>query len=89
MREWCAPFVFCGDEPTYHQVYMRRNKPRGGHPASDEIIIHDMDEEDEVEPREKPSEVFKRYFGPEHGVALPPRSRYGYRPLDLSDGEER
>ena len=53
---------------------------------SDEIIIHDMDEEDEAGPREKPSEVFKRYFGPEHGVALPPRNRYGYRPLDLSDG---
>ena len=45
-------YVFCGDEPTYHQVYMRRNKPRGGHPASDEIIIHDMDEEDEAEPPE-------------------------------------
>ena len=68
---------------------MRRNKTRGGHPASDEIIIHDMDEEDEVEPREKPSEIFRRYFGPEHGVALPPPVRYGYRPLDLSDGEER
>ncbi len=55
---------------------------------SDEIIIHDMDEEDEVEPREKPSEVFKRHFGPEHGVALPPRIRYGYLPLDLSDDVE-
>ena len=82
-------YVFCGDEPTYHQVYMRRNKPRGGHPASDEITIHDMDNEDDAESCAKPSEVFKRYFGPEHGVALPPRNRYGYRPLDLSDGEER
>ena len=55
---------------------------------SDEIIIHDMDGEGEAEPREKPSEVFKRHFGPEYGVELPPRFHYGYRPLDLSDGEE-
>ena len=55
---------------------------------SDEIIIHDMDGEGEAEPREKPSEVFKRHFGPEYGVELPPRVHYGYRPLDLSDGEE-
>ena len=47
-----------------------------------------MDGEDEAEPRAKPSEVFRRYFGPEHGVELPPRVRYGYRPLDLSDDEE-
>ncbi len=66
---------------------MRRNKTRGSHPASDEITIHDMDEEDEAERRAKPSEVFKRYFGPEHGVELPPRVRYGYRPLDLGDEE--
>ena len=68
---------------------MRRNKTRGGHPASDEVTIHDMDEEDEAEPHVKPSEVFKQYFGPEHGVALPPRVRYSYCPLDLGDGEER
>ena len=47
-----------------------------------------MDEGDEAERLVKPSEVFKRYFGPEHGVELPPRNRYGYRPLDLGDGEE-
>lgn len=47
-----------------------------------------MDEGDEAEPRVKPSEAFRRHFGPEHGVELPPRARYGYRPLDLSDEEE-
>ena len=56
---------------------------------SSDITIHDMDEGDEAERLVKPSEVFERYFGPEHGVALPPRNRYGYRPLDLSNGEER
>ena len=30
-----------------------------------------------------PSEVFKRYFGPEHGVELSLRDRYGYRPVEL------
>ena len=35
--------------------------------------------------RRKPSEAFRRYFGPEHGIELPPRGRYGYRPVDFSD----
>ena len=33
----------------------------------------------------KPSETFKRYFGPEHGVELPPPARYGYRPVKVTD----
>jgi len=37
--------------------------------------------------RTSPSEAFKRYFGPEHGVDLPPRSRYGYRPVELDENE--
>lgn len=73
---------------TRNYVNFRANKTGGGYPASDETTIHDMDEGDEAEPREKPSEVFRRYFGPEHGVELPPRACYGYRSLDLSDGEK-
>jgi plasmid stability protein len=38
--------------------------------------------------REKPSEVFRRYFGPEHGVELPPRGKYGYRPVEFQDSDE-
>ena len=30
--------------------------------------------------RAKPSEAFKRFFGPEHGVELPAFRRYAYRP---------
>ena len=37
--------------------------------------------------RTSPSEAFKRYFGPEHGVDLPLGSRYGYRPVEF-DGNE-
>lgn len=33
----------------------------------------------------KPSEVFKRYFGSEHGVELPPPRRRGYRPVEFAD----
>ena len=47
-----------------------------------------MDEGDEAEPREKPSEAFRGHFGPEHGVVLPPRIRYGYRPLEPDDENE-
>jgi len=35
--------------------------------------------------RERPSEAFRRHFGPEHGVELPERSRYGYRPVQFED----
>ena len=31
------------------------------------------------------SDAFKRYFGPEHGVELPPRARYAYRPIEFDD----
>ena len=37
------------------------------------------------ERRAKPSEAFERYFGPEHGVELPPPDRYGYRPVSFAD----
>ena len=35
------------------------------------------------ERRAKPSEVFERHFGPEHGVELPPSERYRYRPVSF------
>ena len=38
-----------------------------------------------VERRTKPSEAFKRYFGPEHGVELPPPERYAYTPVEFAD----
>ncbi len=37
---------------------------------------------------EPPSAVFRRYFGPEHGVEFRASHRYGYRPTEFeSDGE--
>ena len=37
--------------------------------------------------RMKPSETFRRYFGPRNGVELPLPGRYGYRPVEFRDGE--
>ena len=34
-----------------------------------------------------PADAFKRHFGPEHGVELPPRTRYGYRPVQFEGGD--
>ena len=39
----------------------------------------------EVERRRKPSEVFKRHFGPEHGIELSPRKRYRHKPVTVND----
>ncbi len=37
--------------------------------------------------RLKPSEAFRRHFGPEHGVELPLGNRYGYRPVKFRNVE--
>ena len=37
------------------------------------------------ERHELPSAAFRRYFGPDHGVELPPARRYGYKPAALPD----
>ena len=38
-------------------------------------------------PKESVSDIFRKYFGPEHGVELPPRGKYGYRPLEFPEDE--
>ena len=45
------------------------------------------DRRDEARRRTRPSEVFRRYFGPNHGVELPPPERYRYRPVEFRDVE--
>ena len=35
--------------------------------------------------RLRPSEAFKRHFGPEHGVELPLRRRYRHKPVSFAD----
>ena len=46
-----------------------------------------MEERTTTECRSTPSEAFARHLGVEHGVDLPPKPRYGYRPVSFS-GEE-
>ena len=41
-----------------------------------------------AELRASPSESFKRYFGPEHGVELPESGHYAYRRLKFEDERE-
>lgn len=49
-------------------------------------LIHEKREKSRT--KEKPSEAFRRYFGPEHGIELPPREKYGYRPVDFDPDDE-
>lgn len=37
--------------------------------------------------RAKPSEVFARYFGEEHGIEIPITRNYGYRSLSFKDSD--
>lgn len=37
---------------------------------------------------EPPSAVFRRYFGPEHGVEFRAGHRYGYRPIEFESGDD-
>ncbi len=46
------------------------------------------EQRERAERRTRPSEVFERFFGPEHGVDLPPPARYGYRPVVFAGEDE-
>ena len=43
------------------------------------------EERERSERRATPSEAFRRYFGPEHGVELAPPARYGYRQVEFTE----
>jgi len=49
-------------------------------------LIHE--EREKAGRRLKPSEAFRRHFGPEHGVELPPPVRYGHKPVTFADDGE-
>lgn len=46
-------------------------------------LIHDCRKKSER--HAKPSEAFRNYFGPDHGVELPLNQRYGYKPTHFPD----
>lgn len=41
-----------------------------------------------AERRAKPSDAFRHYFGPEHGVELLLPGRHGQRRIELTEGKE-
>lgn len=45
------------------------------------------DRREEARRRTRPSEAFRRYFGPDHGVEPPPLERCRYRPVEFRDVE--
>ena len=48
-----------------------------------------MEEKREAGQFVKPSEAFKRHFGPEHGVELPLPDRYPYRQVEFASESAR
>ena len=48
-------------------------------------LIHEGRERARI--RVKPSEAFRRHFGPENGIELPLRGDFGYKPVRFRGGE--
>lgn len=77
------------DVPPRDKSWLQREARRLGISMEELVrrIIRERRKKGQSE--EKPSEVFRRYFGPEHGVDLPPRSKYGYRPIEFADDNDK
>lgn len=60
--------------------WLRREARRAGVSMAQFVRLLIREKRERTERHEKPSDVFRRHFGPEHGVELPPRGRYGYKP---------
>ena len=69
------------------KAWLKREARRAG--VSMEELVRRMIREgrEKARSRLKPSEAFRRHFGPEHGVELPLGNRYGYKPVKFRDGE--
>lgn len=53
--------------------------------VSMEELVRDAirEKRERARPREKPSEVIRRLFGPENGFEMPPRTRFKLRPKPI------
>lgn len=57
--------------------------------SMEEFIRHLIREKRaKAERRTSPSQAFKRYFGPEHGVELPEPRQHAYRKVEFADESE-
>ena len=70
------------------ESWLGREARRGGVSVEEVVRRLIRERRAKAERSTKPSEVFRRYFGPEHGVELPPRPRYGYRPIEFPGEHE-
>ena len=70
--------------------WLRREARQAG-VSMEELVRHLIHEQrTKTKPRPKPSEVFARHFGEQHGVELPTQAGCGYRTQQFSsEGEER
>ena len=46
------------------------------------------DRREQTQKRTAPSDVARRYFGPDHGIELSLRRNYGYRQAELPTGDQ-
>ena len=69
------------------KAWLQAEAKRAG--LSMESYVRKMIEERraKMQQKEKPSEIFKRYFGLENSVDLPELPKVGARPIDFSDGD--
>ena len=70
------------------KAWLRREAKRLGLSMEELMRRIIREQRQRSERRAKPSDVFRQYFGPEHGIELPPRGRYGYRPVQFDDDGE-
>ena len=67
------------------RVWLRREASHAGLSMSQYVRRLIREKREEVERRRKPSEAFRRYFGAEHGIELPPTRRYRRKVVTFGD----
>ncbi len=76
------------DEDWPDRAWLQREARSAGVSVEEYVrsLIREKRRQDQL--RERPSEAFRRHFGPEHGVDLPARPAVAYRPVILgSEGD--
>ena len=70
------------------KAWLRREASHAGLSMSQYVCRLIREKHEEVERRQKPSEAFRRHFGVEHGIELPPTRRYRRKPVTFGDESE-
>ena len=67
------------------RAWLRREARHAGLSMGEYVRRLIREKRKEVERRRKPSEVFRRHFGPEHGIELPLTRSYRHKPVTFGD----